>query len=81
MQGVKIIDNSVVVHYLELAIKLDLYGPLGDFERMLQKRNIKALTGLKRTWNKGGEKIDIIFISWPKCCRMIFYCHGAHGNE
>ena len=58
------------------------YGIWGIPKRRLQKRSINTLNGLKRAlkdeWNKLEQSyINKTLASWPKCCRMVYYCHGS----
>ena len=48
----------------------------------LQKRSKYTLNGLKRAlkdeWNKLEQSyINKTLASWPKLCRMVYYCHGS----
>ena len=58
------------------------YGIWGILKRRLQKRSIYTLNGLKRAlkneWNKLEQSyINKTLASWPKRCRMVYYCHGS----
>lgn len=59
------------------------YGIWGVLKRKLQKRTINSLRGLKKALKQEWAKLDQNLIiktlqSWPKRCRMIYYCHGSH---
>ena len=58
------------------------FGIWGILKRRLQKRTVNTITGLKRAlmdeWRKlDQETINKTLASWPKRCRMIYYCHGS----
>ena len=58
------------------------YGIWGILKHRLQKRFIYTLNGLKRApkdeWNKLEQScINKTLASWPKRCRMVYYCHGS----
>ena len=58
------------------------YGIWGILKRRLQKCSIYTLNGLKRALNDEWNKLEQSYInktlaSWPKRCRMVYYCHGS----
>ena len=49
----------------------------------LQKGNINTIRGLKKVLMEDWQRLDQTVInktlqSWPKQCRMIYYCNGSH---
>lgn len=58
------------------------FGIWGILKRRLQKRKIYTMSGLKKAlkdeWSKLEQScINRTLESWPKRCRMIYFCHGS----
>ena len=59
------------------------FGIWGILNQRLQKRKLYTMIGLKKAlkdeWNKQDPScINKTLESWPRRCRMMYYCHGSH---